>query len=673
METQPQTYHPLTVFRQFLAATAILLCTFLWERIPQTYGVGSFLGHYSGSQLMALWPVYLELVVCLGLAGLSFTRWNNRLLRFWEQVVGFVRRLGWTTGLIAAGLALAAPYLRLSGFAANSLLPVWFSWLFGHLVLFGALCLHAAWPKSRFLTAAAAVLLLYGVVYRAGIFLSDLNTTPISRGWSEASRFYYASLFFARRLYAQSAPLPTLHPTRYLLQSLAFLIPGLPLWFHRLWQVLLWMGFTWAGGWALANRLVSSRAARVPALSRIQLTLLAGAWFFLFAFQGPVYYHLMACVILVLWRFDTRPDPRQKTFWISLGLVLLSSAWAGISRVNWFPVPGVLAVLLYVLEQPAEGKPFWKYWGWPVVWVASGLVAALFAQAVYAVISHNPLEQFSSSFTSDLLWYRLWPNATFGPGILNAVAPVTLLPLAYLCVRLLPRLRTWQPLRLLAVFAVLAVFFAGGIVVSVKIGGGSNLHNMDAFLVLLAVVTAYLALDQFIPDRPRPSRSFWAEGVLLALVIILPLLPLIRSGETLPAPAQEDISGDLARLQQALDQYSGSGKEILFITQRQLLTFQTIHGVKLVPEYEKVFLMEMAMSGNQAYLQTYQKDLQAHRFAAIISEPVTERLQDQTNLFPEENNKWVENINLPLLKYYQTALALPALQIVVLVPKQTTP
>ena len=41
---------------------------------------------------------------------------------------------------------------------------------------------------------------------------------------------------------------------------------------------------------------------------------------------------------------------------------------------------------------------------------------------------------------------------------------------------------------------ILLIFFAGGIVVSVKIGGGSNLHNMDAFLVFLLVAAVYFYL-----------------------------------------------------------------------------------------------------------------------------------------------------------------------------------
>ena len=53
-------------------------------------------------------------------------------------------------------------------------------------------------------------------------------------------------------------------------------------------------------------------------------------------------------VILVLWGFDATH------FWRNLVLVLVASLWAGISRVNWLPVPGMLAAALYLLEVKAD-------------------------------------------------------------------------------------------------------------------------------------------------------------------------------------------------------------------------------------------------------------------------------------------------------------------------------
>jgi len=69
-----------------------------------------------------------------------------------------------------------------------------------------------------------------------------------------------------------------------------------------------------------------------------------------FLFQGAVYYHLMVCVVLVLLGYKKDKPLRTLIF------VLLASVWAGISRVNWMPVPGLLAVALYLLDTPFDGK-----------------------------------------------------------------------------------------------------------------------------------------------------------------------------------------------------------------------------------------------------------------------------------------------------------------------------
>ena len=47
---------------------------------------------------------------------------------------------------------------------------------------------------------------------------------------------------------------------------------------------------------------------------------------------------------------------------------------------------------------------------------------------------------------------------------------------------------------------------------------------------------------------------------------------------------------------------------VLFINERQLVTFGDVR-VPLVPDYEAVTLMEMAMSGNQVYLDRFYDDL----------------------------------------------------------------
>jgi hypothetical protein len=229
-------------------------------------------------------------------------------------------------------------------------------------------------------------------------FHPEVSTYLFSLGWSEASRYYYASLWFARHEYGISVPASILHPSRYLMQSLPFLLPTASLAIHRLWQVLLWICTATLTSWLLVRRL------RIPGEKRpLVISLAMIAWAFLFLFQGPIYYHLLVMVIFLLWGFDHR------RFWRNLVLVIIASLWAGISRVNWLPVPGLLAASLFLLEVKVAGKPLRRYMLPPAVWVIAGTTAVTSASrsiSRYRAI----LAWFGSSFTSDLLWYACCPT-----------------------------------------------------------------------------------------------------------------------------------------------------------------------------------------------------------------------------------------------------------------------
>jgi hypothetical protein len=113
----------------------------------------------------------------------------------------------------------------------------------------------------------------------------------------------------------------------------------------------------------------------------------------------------------------------------------------------------------------------------------------------------------------------------------------------------------------------------------------------------------------------------------------------------------------------------GGGK-VLFITERQLLTFHTLEGVPLEPDYEKVFLMEMGMSNNSPYLTTLYDYLHNQRFALIISEPMTIQYQGRTHQFGEENDAWVTRVAEPVLCYYQPQTTFNEVAVQILVPRQ---
>jgi len=536
----------------------------------------------------------------------------------------------------------------------------------------GAFLFRRAWPQHGWGASLLLTTLGYGTVYKLASFIPDISTYPFSLGWSEGSRYYYASLWLSKHVYGLSIPPSILHPSRYLLQSIPFLLPGSTLWLNRLWQVILWVTTASLTSWLLVRRL------DLPARNKsLVITLGMTFWGFLFIFQGPIYYHLLFMVILILWGFDgTR-------FWRTLILVIIASLWAGISRVNWLPVPGLLASALYLLEVKAIGKSLWRYLFPPIIWVLVGTCTAYASQQAYKLLSGNPQAWFGSSFTSDLLWYRLLPNPTFPLGILPSAFLVSLPLIGLMSLRLIKRWREFHRMRIFGLAAILCVLFTGGVIVSVKIGGGSNLHNLDAYLTLLLVIGSYIFFDRFQPDYPTrldenvqdrtssvSNRLFrLSESIFIAGALIIPLYFTLSTGGQRPKRDFTAAQAALQTINTAAQQVADHAGEVLFISQRQLLTFNEVQNVPLVPEDELVFLMEMAMSDNAAYMDAFHADISNQRFDLIVSEPLVIQYQGRSHSFGEENDAWVRSVSEPVLCYYEPSIILDSVGVVLYTPR----
>ncbi len=109
--------------------------------------------------------------------------------------------------------------------------------------------------------------------------------------------------------------------------------------------------------------------------------------------------------------------------------------------------------------------------------------------------------------------------------------------------------------------------------------------------------------------------------------------------------------------------------EVLFMDQRQLLTFGYIQDLPLVSEYEKKYNMDMAMANNQAYFQEFYADLAKQRFKLIISNPLRVIEKSQVDNFGDENNSWVEWVAKPVLCYYEPIETMKAIRVQLLVPR----
>jgi len=585
-------------------------------------------------------------------------------------------------------------------------------------------------PKSRAsaLAASLAISLIASASLYLGLsYLPEITDYPFTLTWSEASRYYYASLYFSERIYGAHATPTVLHPSRYLLQAVPFLIPRDVLYphssilLHRAWQVLLWITLPTLVGYMLARRL------QIP--SGLQRWLFIG-FVVLFLMIGPVYYHLLVPVALVVAGFhtaqalgsaatrsDTEHPVKIRRFLISALIVLAASAWAGISRVNWYPVPGCLAAALILLEEPIyttdklakpSHKTVWVYILRLAGWVVFGTGIAFVSQMGYIAWSGNSAEHFTTSFTSDLLWHRLLPNSTYPPGLVLAIAIVSLPLIIVILNRLFvahgqPTWRNIHFVRLLGLAGILFVFFTGGMVVSVKIGGGSNLHNLDAYMTFLLLISAYFyyrrvaieaphshvdkkesapatASGQNPPVKGGPGLLRKSLGWMLSANFGLGLGLFVTASSTVitrapvfsfPDPHEtaenlNELATPIFRVLQETPAVQNGG-EILFIGNRQLITFGYF-DLPLVAEYERVFLMEAAMANDETYLNQFHQDLAKRRFALIISEPLSTTLKKPKDDFGAENNAWVNNVSRVVLCYYTPIKTLRTVQMQILAP-----
>jgi len=537
----------------------------------------------------------------------------------------------------------------------GSILPQLFPalWIFIWLSLLSALALKAL-TNSALTASLAAVILFQGVIFRCWSILNVVTDFPFTLEYSETSRFYYGSLVFSQSIYGMDLPLSTLHPSRYLLQAIPFMIPDLPLWAHRLWQALLWIILTGVSALLLGRRMN---------LRNKYLTALVAAWGFVYFLQGSVYYHLQVCVIILLLGVSTK-RPMQ-----TLLAVVLSSLWAGISRVNWFPVPAMLAIAIYLLEEPvSSSRNLWEYLRQPVAWTIAGLASALASQTLYVFWSGNVnnASDFASSFTSDLIWSRLLPNITYPPGVLPGILIVSAPLLIMLVYFLNGRHSNWHVVRPLGLLAMLLTLFLGGLVVSTKIGGGGDIHNMDAFMALLAVVVSGFFANQVVVEKPGAAWGVVPNWTIL-LAALIPILFSIQGARLRFTYDHVQAQKDFTALQAMIADSTKQDGEILFISERHLITFQMVDDVSLTPEYEVVTLMEMAMSGDQAYLDRFHQDLASHRFSMIVTRN-QRAVKKENEPFAEENNVWIDAVTKPLVCYYERKLLLESSNTLILVP-----
>jgi hypothetical protein len=523
--------------------------------------------------------------------------------------------------------------------------------VFWFLTLLGAAGLSMWHDRVAFAGGLAVTALLQAIIHRIAMEFPEITNYPFALGWSETTRFYLASLFVSKEVYGQQLALPIINPSLHILLVPPYWFDA-PLWFHRFWQIAVRYVLLGLTAWALV---------KLFPLPKRSDRFVFWLWVYLYLFQGPVYFQLALAALIVLWGYRTR---QPLWMWIA---ILAASAWSGLSRINWFPVPASIAAMLYLLEVPYERGKFWKYVLSPTVWIVAGTATAAVAQRIYILTSGVPdPSTFYTSLVSDFLWYRLLPNETYAYGVLPGILLVSL-PLILVILHVLRQRRADS-----FIFLGLLAYFIIGLIVSAKIGGGGDLHNMDAYMIMLLIVSSYLFFGIYTPQLKPQAIPVSVPWSVLMLLVAVPVWFSAQISARFKSYDHASAASALQDLQARVNVANEQNRDVLFISQRQMISMHMLEGVNLVPSYEREELMEMAMSDQENYLDTFRADVQNQRFALIVVDPLKFKLLGSNYSMGEENNAWAKRVIKPILCNYEVAVSYPEFQLAFYVPQEGT-
>lgn len=656
-------------------ALGYILLRALQEFYRLAPAAGDWLGKFSPRWGIA----FIVLSACLAAVFIIFLilTWRPGRVDQTIRLVARLRaRLSWGRWL-AAGLCILLPPLLLLFTPLGSLLSGPYLRLVILLISTSLFAIFASNDDEELARPADFLLgvLLAGSAHIIAERLSAVTSYPFSLAWSEGNRLYGFSIRVDPERYnlsplSNAQEIPTGAAGRNLLWGALFLIPNTPIWLHRLWDAILWTAPYLALGYVLA-RWGRGKAFKEQMLhpNGWRWTWTFTLWVFLFLFQGPIYTPLILSALLVT--IFARPGK-----WVGAYIATpLASYYATASRWTWLPASAAWAAIIQLSEFRVHKGEAWLSFLRRLAPVAFLALVGLAAGALANPRLFSPKGlKTSTALHQPLLWYRLWPNVNYPEGILLGLV-IAALPLVILLVWLAASKR-WRLnwVQSLAYLGASLGFLAVGIIASVKIGGGNNLHNLDMFLVTLALLAA-LALHQTLASPTEEGTRAAGPGAwprlaqaLLLLVCLLPAWGAVKSGAPLKLPPQAVVNETLRNIQARVARAAKRG-EVLFLDQRQLLTFGDIQSVPLVPEYEKKYLMDKAMAGDQAYFERFYHDLADGRFALIVSEPLYPNVQEMTSGFQEENNAWVQWVAKPLLCYYAPVETLSEVRTQLLVPR----
>lgn len=527
--------------------------------------------------------------------------------------------------------------------------------------------IYAIRKNKKLLPCLLIALILVGTAFAFSIRFRRIIDYPFSLNWSEGNRFWDYSVLFNSARYDHPAGqeiFALIDFGRQSLWGLIYLLPDITIKTMRLWNDLLYI---------LPSILLGILLFKKKDIPLI-FSLLASLWVFLFLDQGPIYTPLILALILTILATELPLLP-------GLILVGLAGYYAQLTRYTWSVAPAMWAGLLMLLNknEPAANSP--KKLLRSILFITCGLAGGIFApiflpvqKGIYKPPSGTTLtiaDRIASTLSNqDLIWSRLLPNSTNPTGILISITLATVPTLIFIFLTARGKISRLKKPELGYVILCLLATFIVGATVSVKIGGGSNLHNFDLYFLTIVLLAGifHRSIFDFFNDFSGKRQ----ESVLMALLvgsIFVFFQHELFNIKPITVPSSAIQAQVLDRMQAEIDARKDEG-EILFIDQRQLLTFGYIKA-PLVVDYEKKLLMNEALSNDRAYFDAFYSDLKDGRFSLIINEPTNITYQEDEVSYGEENDAYVKWVSEPLLCYYEALETFSQVNVELLIPRVT--
>jgi hypothetical protein len=154
--------------------------------------------------------------------------------------------------------------------------------------------------STESLAVSLGSLVLVSAITRSLLIVVNI---PFGLYWSEGNRLYDYSLIFGQDLYnyAGIIPNPYNSPGRYGLWGVLYLWQGLPIWAHRLWNVLLLTLPSFVLSWALTRKIQQG-------FLRSILFLWIAAFFIVLAPLHPPF--MLVLILVALFAFHPSPYVR---------------------------------------------------------------------------------------------------------------------------------------------------------------------------------------------------------------------------------------------------------------------------------------------------------------------------------------------------------------------------